>query len=213
MKWPFITRELIVAAQRRLAAAVALYILLLAGFTLTWGLTAPGLTGGTIYDALRMFEWGALTVLMPWVAARCHAPDRGQSLAILSTLTAHRPSSIVIAKIASLAGVLLVVVAAGMPPAVLAQKMSAQPLSTVFRDLGSFAGYAFLASAVTMAWLLASGDEVTSWIGAAATTAVVRTVTSNLPIASQVTAMIAIAGCVAAAAATWSDRSLQYCDE
>ena len=215
MKWPFITRELTVAARRRLGAAVILYVVLLAAFTLIWGFTAPGLTGRSIYESLRVFEWGLLATLMPWVAARCAAPDRGRGLVLLSALTARRPSSIVVAKIVSLAGVLVVIAAAGVPPSILAQKMSALPASTVLRDFGSFVALAVLASAATMGWLLASGDEVTSWIGASATTAAVLTTTSGWQSAQVVRDMstVFVAVAIVAAVAAWCDRSFRYCHE
>lgn len=215
MKLPFLTRELIVVAQRRLAAALVLQIVLLAGVTLTWGLTAHDLTGRTIYEWVRVFQWGLLTTLMPWVAARCQAPDRGHALVVLSAHTARRPSSIVIAKIVSIAGVLALVAAAGVPPAIVAQQMSAVPASVVVRDLGSFVVLALLASTVTMGWLLATDDAIASWIGASVTIAVVLAVTSGSQLArlAQDVSTLLIAAAVAAALATWSDRSFQYCHE
>jgi hypothetical protein len=214
MKWPFITRELIVVARGQLAAAVVFHIAVLAGFTAIWGLKLPMLTGRGIYDFVRTFEPALLTILLPWVAARCYAPDRGPALITLSALTARRPSAIVLNKIVAGAGVLALVVLTGVPPAIVAQKMSAIPLSIVVRDFGSFVAFALLASVVTTGWLLRTDNPITSWIGASATTAVVLVSTSSLQLTqlAQDLAIVFVGVACAAGLVAWSDRSFRYCD-
>lgn len=211
-----IARELIVVARRpALAAAVVLYIALLAGATLVWGLKLPMLTGASFFSMLRVFHSAVLAALMPWVVARCLASDRGDSLVMLSTLTARRPSSIIIAKIVSVAGVLSLVVLAGAPAVIIAAKMSALPLPAVIRDLASSISIAVLASAVTIAWMLRTSDAMTSWIGGTAITACVLAAASRWTstAAAHDISVLVIALAAAVAVASWSDRAFQYCHE
>jgi hypothetical protein len=216
MSWPFVTRELTVVARRYVVLPAAIFhVVMLAGFTLTWGLKLPILTGRSIYDILRLFEWAVLAALLPWIAARCQAPDRGDAMVMLSTLAARRPSAIVVAKILSLAGILALVAMAGLPAAIVAQKMSAVPFSEVVRDLAVCCALALFASAVSVAWLMAGTDAIAAWIGAAATIAIACGALyrwSSAPLV-QASAIAAVAAAVTIAVATWSDRAFQYCDE
>jgi hypothetical protein len=211
-----IARELIVVARRpALAAAAALYIALLAGVTLIWGLKLPMLTGASFFSMLRVFHSGVLAALMPWVVARCLASDRGDGLVMLSTLAARRPSSIVLAKIVSLTGVLALVVLTGTPAVIIAGKMSALPTSAIARDVASSMSIAVLVSVVTIAWRLRTGDAIAAWIGGAVTTACVLAVAGRWTstAAANDASIVAVAVAAAAAVAWWSDRAFQYCHE
>jgi hypothetical protein len=211
-----IARELIVVARRpALVAAVVMYVALLAGFTVIWGLKLPDLTGASVFEILRVFHRVLLAVLMPWVVVRCHAWDRGDRLVMLSTLVARRPSSIVLAKVLSLAGVLALVTVAGAPAVIIAAKMSAVPASAALRDLASALSIALLCSAVTVVWILRTGDALTSWIGGSVTMAAVLIAAArwtSAPAARDVSTL-AVAVAVTAAVATWSNRAFQYCHE
>jgi hypothetical protein len=209
-----ITRELIVVARRPvLVAAVALYVVLLAGFTLIWGLKLPVLTGASFFEILRVFHWGLLATLMPWVVARCHALDRGDRFVMLSALVARRPSSIVLAKVLSLAGVLALIAVAGAPAVIIAAKMSALPFSAVTRDLASALSIGLLSSAITIAWILRTGDELASWIGGTVTMAACDAPLIDAAAYARDRSMLVVAAAVTVAAATWSDRAFQYCHE
>jgi hypothetical protein len=216
MTLPLLTRELIVVARRPvLTAAVVVYVALLAGFTFMWGLKLPPLRGGSFYDVHRLFNAGLLAIVMPWIVARCLAQDSGDGLVMLSAVSARRPSSIVLAKILSLAGVLALLAIVGAPATIVAEKMSAASASVVLRDLGSALSLAFLVSAVTTAWSVASGNAMTSWIGGSATTASVLVAASRWTSsqAAQDVSIVMVAIAVAAASATWTDRTFQYCHE
>lgn len=216
MNSPFIARELTVVARRgALVSAVALYIALLAAFTLTWGFALPLLTGRTAYEALRVVQWAALTIVMPWIAARCCAADRGNELVMLSALAVRRPSAIVAAKIIAIAVVLVVVACAGLPSGIVAQQMSAVPVWVVLRDFGSSVTLALLASAVTMGWVIAVDDVVRAWAGASATMGTVVAAMSwmSVPQLARDVALIVVAAAFAGAVAAWSNRAFQYCDE
>jgi len=216
MSWPFVTRELTVVARRHVIIPASIFhVVMLTAFTLTWGLKLPILTGRSIYDILRLFQWALLTALLPWVAARCQAPDRGDAMVLLSTLAARRPSSIVVAKSLSLAGVLALIPAAGLPAAIVAQKMSAVPISAVVSDVAICCALAWLASAVSVAWSMAGTDAIVAWIAAAATIAIACGAIyrwSSAPFV-QASAIAVVAVAVTTAVATWSDRAFQYCDE
>src|SRR5438552_3863869 len=163
----FVVRELIVIARRpALVVAIAVYTGLLASFVLLWSGGVPVLAGSNVYEHQRPFGWTLLTVLLPWSAVRCLAPDRGNRLVIACALTAVRPSTIVIAKAIALAGVLALVVFAGFPATIIAQQMSAVPLSTALRDLIWLFGLTALASAVTIVWVFAIRDRLGAWLGA-----------------------------------------------
>jgi len=211
-----VTRELVVVSRRTvLIVAVALYVVLLAVFTLVWGRKLPMLTGGSFYDVLRVYHGGLLALVLSWIVARCEAPDRGDGIVRLSALTARRPSSIVFAKILSLTGVLVLVVMAGVPATIVAAKMSAVPVAAMLRDAGAACSLALLVSAVTIAWTVCTDDVMTSWIGGAATTLVVIAAASRWTSAGSVfdLAVVLVGVTCAAAVATWSDRALQYCHE
>lgn len=215
MTFPLLTRELLVSARRSvLVAAVGTYVALVAGFTLVWGLKLPMLTGVRFYEVFRVYHGGLLAIVMPWIAARCQAADRGDGIVTLSALTARRPSSILFAKILSLAGVLTLVAIAGAPATIVAAKMSAMPVSVVFRDLASACSLALLASAVTVAWAIGTSDVMATWIGGAATTLAVFAVASWTSAPAVYDLSLAVVGLtVAAVVATWSDRALQYCHD
>jgi len=216
MTLPLYTRELIVVARRPvLTAAVVVYVALLAGFTFMWGLKLPSLMSSSFYDALRVFEWGLFAIVMPWVVARCHAPDFGDGLVMFSAASARRPSSIVLAKVLSLAGVVAVVAIAGVPAAIVAEKMSAVSASAVLRDVVSLLSLALLVSAVTITWSVARGHAMTSWVGGSATTAIVLVAASRWTSsqAAQDVSILLVAAAVTAAAATWTDRVFRYCHE
>jgi hypothetical protein len=136
-------------------------------------------------------------------------------MVMLSTLAARRPSAIVAAKILSLAGILTLVAMAGLPAAIVAQKMSAVPISGVVRDLAVCCALALFASAVSVAWLMAGTDAIAAWIGAAATIAIACGAIyrwSSAPLV-QASAIAVVAAAVTIAVAAWSDRAFQYCDE
>ena len=215
MTMSMLTRELIVVSRRAaLAGAIAVYVGVLAGFTLVWGLKLPVLTGAGFFEALRTFHWGLLAIVLPWVAARCQAQDYGDGLVRLSALVAQRPSAVVAAKILALAAVLALVAVAGIPAVIIAEKMSALPLSAGLHSLGSALAVALLVSAVTTAWIVGTGDAMLSWIGGTTTSAVVLAAAARWTTpAVRELSIVLIAIAVAAALAAWSDRAFQYCNE
>jgi len=210
-----VARELAVIARRpALTIALCAYVGLLVGFLLTWSQGVPLLPGATLYDQQRLVDWMLITVMLPWVAVRCTAPDGRDRLASTSALTALRPSSIVLGKIAGLTGVLALFVCAGLPAVFLAQQMSAVPAIDAARDTAALFGAAALIAASTVSWTLAVDGRLAAWIGA--TFSVGLVLWALWQWAGPSTAGIG-AALLAAALTLWtagaSDRSLRYCHE
>jgi hypothetical protein len=209
-------RELIVIARRpALTVVICVELGLLAGFVLLWNRGVPVLSGASLYKQQQLFQWALLTTLLPWAAVRCLAPDRGDSLVMACALTALRPSSIVIAKVVALVGVLALIVFAGFPAAILAQQMSAVPLSVALQDLISLFGLTVLVSAGTLTWVFAVRGRLSAWVGASGSIGLVLIVLSRWPPVGLPTGLVAalIGAALTVAIAMWSDGSLRYCHE
>jgi hypothetical protein len=209
-------RELIVVTRRpALTVVICIHVGLLAGFVLLWNRGVPVLGGANLYEQQQLFQWVLLAVLLPWAAVRCAAPDRGDRFVMACAATALRPSSMIIAKVVALVGALALIVFAGFPAAIIAQQMSAVPLSVTLWDLISSFGLTVLVAAGTLTWVFAVQGRLAAWVGASGSTGLVLIVLSRwarngLPI-GLVAALIGAA--LVAAMATWSDGSLRYCDE
>jgi hypothetical protein len=209
-------RELIVIARRpALTVVICVDIGLLAGFVLLWAPGVPVLSGANLYEQQQLFQWALLTALLPWAAARCLAPDRGHALVMACALTALRPSSIVIAKVVALVGALALIVFAGFPAAIIAQQMSAVPLSVALRDLISLFGLTVLVSAGTLTWVFAVRRRLAAWVGASGSIGLAVIVLSRWPPVGLPTGLVAalIGAALTVAIAGWSDDSLRYCHE
>ncbi len=216
MTFPFATRELIVAARRQvLTRAIALYVGLLAAFTLVWAEKLPALTGTTFYESFRVAQASLLIVLLPWVALRCSAADRQDDVVVLAALTARRPSAIVLAKVASIWAMVSLVAVAGVPVAIVAGKISAVPSSLIILDVSSLIVLASLAAGASAVMTIGGAGPLSAWLSSSAIVTMLVVVAGRLAetqfVQDALLAAIAI-GC-GAALAMWSDRSLQYCHD
>jgi hypothetical protein len=211
-----VVRELIVLARRPAWAAVTgLYIALLGGFVLVWSRGMPGLAGANTYEQQRTVQWAVLSVLLPWAAVRCMAPDRGDGFVLVSSVTATPPFSMVLAKVLALAGALVLVVLAGLPVAVMAQQMSAAAFSSTLRDLVSLLGLTVLVSGAAVTWVLAVRGRLAAWMGTGSSVGLVlvalcRWTPTGVPI-GLLAAAIGVG--LTVATATWGDATLRYCDD
>ena len=207
------TRELIVIAKRpALTVVICTHVGLLTVFVLMWSHGVPVLRGANIYEQQHLVQWWLLALLLPWAAARCFAPERGNGLTMMCALTALRPSSVVIAKSSSLVAALALIVFAGFPAAIAAQQMSAVSISGPLRDLLSLMGLAVLVSAITVIWVLAVRNRLGAWIGATVSTGLVLLVLSRLPLAGISLGLTSalVGAAIVEAMAHWSDGSLRY---
>ncbi len=214
MMLSLVTREWLVVARRHVVPVVAaVYAGVLAAVTIVWGLRFEALTGSGFYDVFRAVEIGVLTIVMPWTVVRCAASDRNGDMTLLSSLTAARPSSIVIAKVVSCGVTLALVAAAAAPAAIVAGQLAAVPIAIVVRDFASSLALVFLAAAVTTAWMFVAADAIAAWIGGSVATAVVAAAARELAHVrgAQDALAVGVAVIALAAAAFWSDRTLLYC--
>ena len=208
-----VTRELIVIAKRpALTAVTCTHVGLLTAFVLMWSHGVPLLRGTNVYEQQHLVQWWLLALLLPWAAARCSAPERGNALTLMCALTARRPSSVVIAKSSSLVAVLALIVFAGFPAVVVAQQMAAISVSGPLCDLLSLMGLAVLVSATTVTWLLAVRDRLGACVGATVSSGLVLLVLSRLPLAGIPLGLtLALVGAaIVIVVARWSDGSLRY---
>lgn len=211
-----VVRELIVIARKpAFTLVVCARLGLIAVFVLVWHRGVPVLAGGNLYEQQRLVDWWLLAVLLPWAAARCLAPDRGERFVVACALTALRPSSIVVAKIVAVAGALAMIVLTGFPATIVAQQISAVPLSHAFHDLMAPAGLAVLVSAATVAWVLLVRDRLAAWAGSTGSIGLVLVLSARWPLGTPFSGLaLALCGAaIAGALASWSDGSLRYADE
>jgi hypothetical protein len=108
----------------------------------------------------------------------------------------------------------------GFPATIVAQQISAVPLSHAFHDLMAPAGLAVLVSAATVGWALLVRDRLAAWMGSTGSILLVLVLSSRWPLASpfsgSASSGLAAALCgaaIAGALASWSDVALRYADE
>jgi hypothetical protein len=197
-----------------LPAAVMAHAAAMAAFVLVWGPTGvPALGGVNVFEQLGTIQWALLTVLLPWAAARLTA-ERGDGLVHLSALTALPPSRVVAATLVSAWAMLALVVAAALPVVILAQRMSAVPISFAVRQQTPLFALAAFVSAVTAVWMRFHVSRIAAWVGAAATTVLtVALAPGSLGAPGLTAAMTGAAMAVAAALVTSSDTRLRHLSE
>ena len=208
-------REITVGTRTRaFAAALAVHAGLLAAFVMLWSGGVPLLPGGNLYEQQRLVDAAILLGILPWVASRCGADERGDRLVMISALAATRPSRILLARFVARTCACIVVGLAGLPLMVAAQQMSAVPFGRVAFDLLPLVALALLASAASLWWSLQSRGVIVAWVCATASTALVavgaaRSVPGEgAPLVVAVLAAVAVASCAARA-----DTTLRYLSE
>ena len=93
---------------RAFRAATAVYVAALTLFALGWGDVNTS-------ERVRTVSMILLTVLLPWIGARCAAAERGDDLVIVSALLGLRPSQLLMARAVALVSALTIVVLGGFP--------------------------------------------------------------------------------------------------
>jgi hypothetical protein len=212
------TRELDVMARRTpFVAAVIVHVGLLALFILGWGngRGVPLLPDLSFYDQTRVLQAGLLALLLPWTAARCAAPERANDLVLLSALTGLAPSRLLAARAcAGLAGLVLIV-ASGLPIALIAQRMSAVEISRLVRDEAVMISLALMAWACVLWARHLSASALRGWLGAAILTIALMAAT-GLAVPSAVLAagiFIVLGGAAVLLLIARADVSLRYLAE
>jgi hypothetical protein len=215
---PVITRELDVMARRTpFVAAVIVHAGLLGLFVLGWGdgRGVPLLPDLSFYEQTRLVQAGLLALLLPWTAARCAAPERGNELVLLSALTGFAPSRLIAARAcAGLAGLVLIV-ASGLPIALMTQRMSAVDTSRLIRDEAVLMAIAMMAWACVLWSRHLTARALRGWLGAAVLTVAVMAA-AGLAVSSAVLAagvLAAIGGAAVLLLLARADVSLRYLAE
>jgi hypothetical protein len=208
-------REFTVGTRTKaFAAALAVHAGLLAAFVMLWSGGVPLLPGGNLYEQQRLVDAAILLVILPWVASRCGADERGDRLVMMSALAAVRPSRILLARFIARTCACVAVGLAGLPLMVAAQQMSAVPFGRVAFDLLPLVALALLASAASLWWSLQSRGVILAWACATASTVLITAAAARslprgvAPLAVAVLAGVAVASCVARA-----DTTLRYLSE
>ena len=211
-----VLRELHVIGRRgALSAAMCVHVALLTGYLLAWGNGngVPVAGALTVYDQTLMVEVILLTILLPWIAARCVAAERGDDLVLLSMVTAIPPSRVVIARALAITSALVLVVAGGLPTLIVAGRISAVRLSLIAEYELALFSVAFVSSATALTWRHVCRSRVIGWFAAALSTAAVVSaarVAPSLVIAPVVTVA---ALCAMGLLALRADVSLRYLAE
>jgi hypothetical protein len=114
-----------IAESGGIATALWAHAAWLSLFLAIWG-RGPGLPllSGTIYQQTLTVQWMLLALLLPWAAARSIAMERGDAMVWTSAVAAVAPSRILRARVAAVSMALTLVIAAGLPIVIIAQRMS-----------------------------------------------------------------------------------------
>jgi hypothetical protein len=160
-----------VAGAGGIATAVWAHAAWLSMFVAIWG-RGPGipLLSGTIYEQTLTVQWMLLAFLLPWAAARAIAIERGDALVWTSALLAVPPSRILRARVAALSIALILVVAAGLPIVVIAQRMSDVSSARVALDQTVVVACGVAVATLVTALQQAIANRAAMWVVATVTT-------------------------------------------
>jgi hypothetical protein len=191
---------------RAFRAGTVAYVAVLTLFALGWG-------DANASDRFRIVATILLTVLLPWIAARCAAAERGDDLVIFGALLGLRPSRMLMARAVAMAGALTIVVLSGFPVVIFANRISGRPSAEAVIDLAAQCALAITATAAVLVARHLSRSRVYGWLAAAlatgAITAIVRVPSGSVEIAL----IAACAALVMWALASRADVSLRYLSE
>jgi hypothetical protein len=211
-----VLRELRVIGRRgALSAAMCVHVALLTGYLLAWGNGngIPVAGALTVYDQTLMVDVILLAILLPWIAARCVAVERGDDLVMLSMVTAIPPSRVVVARALAATASLILVIASGLPTLILAGRISAVRMSLVAEYELALFSLAFVSSATALTWRHVCHSRVIGWFAAALSTAAVVSAARMAPSLVIAPVLTAAALCAMGLLALRADVSLRYLAE
>ncbi|HEX3646306.1 MAG TPA: hypothetical protein VHT95_11915 [Vicinamibacterales bacterium] len=207
MRAMLIREALVVARRPAVVSIVVVYSGLLALFLSAWGgQRVPMLPGATVYAQLQLLQCALLIVVMPWAAARTVATERADDLVRLSAILAIPPSRVIIARLLAAAIAPALVVAGALPVALIAQQMSAVPVSRALADQITLLTFALPAAVVAVWWMQISSDRLLGWLGATASTMLLVTV-ARFVFPGALTAAVVAAACAMAGGAMLASRA------
>ena len=211
-----VLRELRVIGRRgALSAAMCVHVALLTGYLLAWGNGngIPVAGALTVYDQTLMVDVILLAILLPWIAARCVAVERGDDLVMLSMVTAIPPSRVVVARALAATTSLILVIASGLPTLILAGRISAVRMSLVAEYELALFSLAFVSSATALTWRHVCHSRVIGWFAAALSTAAVVSAARMAPSLVIAPVLTAAALCAMGLLALRADVSRRYLAE
>jgi hypothetical protein len=177
-------------------AAAIVHVSLLFSFVLVWGDGLPLVNGGTNWQQFNTAQFAILSVLFPWIAARC-SPLQSHDLVILSLVTATSPSRLLLARWLAAWVALLGVIVIALPVTLLMQQIAVTPFMSVAARLGVNVALAAVAAAITTGCMAIFDRTLNGWV--AATTATFAA--GLLMPASPTTASLWLLACAGAAMA------------
>jgi hypothetical protein len=188
----------------------------LAAFLAVWGGGGvPLVPGMPVYEQLRLVQSMLMIVLLPWTAARVIPSERGDAIVRTAACLGVRPSRMLAARIVALSATLLSVVAAGLPMAVVACRMSDVSVSRLLVDQGAVAATAIVMATLVAALQQTLASRVAVWFAATAVSGVlawsVRAVALPSATIGPAFALAALVGAMLLAAR--GDVSLRYVSE
>jgi hypothetical protein len=209
MRW-LIWRETVVALRTKaLWAAIGGHAAVLSAFVIVWGDGVPVFADRSVFEQFGAVEGFVLTLLLPWVAARCLGGD-SRDLAKLALMTAARPSRVIVARCIAGAVVLGAVVASAWPLAAVALQISARPLGQLLRILPGLAIVCSFVAVVTTACMLTSGSRLAGWLLATLVTAAAAYLGPSLAVATVMAVLVVV---LAWGLARWADTNWQYLED
>lgn len=206
---PLIWRELaLVWRARAFWVATIGYVLLLLLFVIVWGDGLPIANSGTNWQQFNAVQWGILTVLLPWTAARCATLPR-RNLIMLSLATAAPPSRLLLARGLAVAAALLALILVALPVVLLMQQIAAAPVGAIATSLIVCAGLAAFAAAAANFSMAMTDNPLIGWTGAT-----LVTLMASLVIPSGATLLWLLASaCITVALLLVADSRLRYLPE
>ena len=218
MMQTMITREADrIAASGGFGTAVWVHAAWLAAFLSVWGKSTgtPLMPGLTIYEQLLFVQWSLMVILFPWAAVRLVAAERGDAIVLIAARLALRPSRILGARIAAISIALALVVVAGLPLVVIAQRMSDVSALRVVSDQIALGACGIVVAAVVTALQQAIRSRIVAWLLATASCGVpmwmMRDAAQSMALVGVAIAVAGVAG--ATLVALRGDASLCYLSE
>ena len=196
-------RDLVVIGRHRsMLVAVALHVGLLAAFLAAWSDVAhvPGLPGSNLYEQYRVIQWVTVALILPWAVCRFIAGERGEQWSLASFVTGLSRSRLFTLRLLALGTFAGLLVASGLPLALLAQQVSSVSAIVALADLGSLFLFSIAATVLTMSIVLIVRDVVAGWLLATTAVLLLRALIGIPPLAASAAIAAGIVGIGIAAA-------------
>jgi hypothetical protein len=181
MRW-LIWRELLVVTRTAgFWQATAVYLLVLAAYVVTWGDGIPVVNAASPLQQFITVQGMLLLVVLPWTAARCGTTHRSD-VTLIASLAAIKPSQVVLARCAALAGALFMLAASALPLMVVMQQLTASAFADVVSTFPALGALSVFTATLISAALLVFADPLRAWMAATAVTlAVGQAIALNVP--------------------------------